>query len=166
MDTVFNGRTGEENTAFGLQRCEGFGVLGAAVFDVLGFVGDDAGEVDVGEAFFVADEGTVGGDDEVVGLGLLSGLDAACALVDEGFEVGGEFGGFAAPVFDEGGGADDEGGGVDIRPRSGRTTCFEAGNEGEGLEGFAEAHFVGEDAAELVGVEVVEPGDAGFLVGA
>jgi hypothetical protein len=34
------------------------------------------------------------------------------------------------------------------------------------LEGFAEAHFVGEDAAEFVAVEVVEPSDAEALVGA
>jgi len=33
------------------------------------------------------------------------------------------------------------------------------------LEGFAEAHFVGEDAAELVAVEVPEPGGAEALVG-
>jgi len=34
------------------------------------------------------------------------------------------------------------------------------------LEGFAEAHFVGENAAEFVAVEVVKPGDAEALVGA
>ena len=38
--------------------------------------------------------------------------------------------------------------------------------QGEGLEGFAEAHFVGEDAAEFGAVEVPEPGDAEALVGA
>ena len=34
------------------------------------------------------------------------------------------------------------------------------------MEGFAEAHFVGEDAAEFGAVEVPEPGDAEALVGA
>ena len=34
----------------------------------------------------------------------------------------------------------------------------------ESLEGFAEAHFVGEDAAKVVAVEVPEPGDANFLI--
>ena len=38
--------------------------------------------------------------------------------------------------------------------------------EREGLEGFTEAHFVGEDAAELVPVEVPEPGGAEALIGA
>ena len=38
--------------------------------------------------------------------------------------------------------------------------------QSEGLEGFAEAHFVGEDAAEFRAVEVPEPGDAEALVGA
>lgn len=37
--------------------------------------------------------------------------------------------------------------------------------EGEGLEGFAEAHFVREDATELVTVQVPEPSGAEALVG-
>ena len=43
---------------------------------------------------------------------------------------------------------------------------LQGGEEGEGLKGFAEAHFVGEDAAEFGAVEVPEPGDAEALVGA
>ena len=42
----------------------------------------------------------------------------------------------------------------------------ESREERDGLEGFAEAHLVGEDAAEAVAVEVPEPGDADLLVGA
>ena len=38
--------------------------------------------------------------------------------------------------------------------------------EGEGLQGFAEAHFIGEDAAEFVFTQEMEPGDAVFLLGA
>ena len=44
--------------------------------------------------------------------------------------------------------------------------ALQPGEEREGLEGFAEAHFVGEDAAEFGAVEVPEPGDAKALVGA
>ena len=42
----------------------------------------------------------------------------------------------------------------------------EHGEPDEGLEGLAEAHFVGEDAAEAVFLEVAEPADAVLLVGA
>ena len=38
--------------------------------------------------------------------------------------------------------------------------------QGEGLEGFTEAHFIGEDTAEFGAVEVPEPGDAESLIGA
>jgi hypothetical protein len=41
---------------------------------------------------------------------------------------------------------------------------MEAVEAGEGLQGFAEAHFVGEDAAEAGAVEVEKPGDADLLV--
>ena len=43
---------------------------------------------------------------------------------------------------------------------------FEGGEEREGLDGFTQPHLVGEDAAELVAMQVVEPRGAEFLVGA
>jgi len=72
-------------------------------------------------------------------------------------EVRGEAGGFGFPVAEEGFGADDETGLV-------REARAESGDEGERLEGFAETHFVGEDAAETGGGLIEEPLDPGFLV--
>lgn len=110
VERVFERGAGEEETAGGVKGAQGLGVAGAAVFDVLGFVGDDAGEVHGGKKFFVAGEGGVGGDDEVMG-GEGGGIgEAALPVVDGDAELRGEAGGLAAPVFDEGGGADNEDG--------------------------------------------------------
>lgn len=43
-------------------------------------------------------------------------------------------------------------------------SALQRGDEREGLEGFAEAHFVGEDAAEVVVVEIPEPSDTEALI--
>ena len=110
VDTVFDGGTREENTALGVEGGDGFGVAGTFVFDVLGFVTDDAAEVGGGEVLLVAYEGSVGGDYEVVARDVAWLLDARGAVVDEDLELGGELFGFAAPVFDEGCGADHEAG--------------------------------------------------------
>jgi hypothetical protein len=84
--------------------------LGAAVFDVLGFVGDDAGELDGGEQVLIAGERAVAGDDEVVRGEVGGRFEAVRGMVDKSAELRGEAGGLAAPVFKEGGGADHEAG--------------------------------------------------------
>ena len=101
VDAVFERRAGEEETALGLENAEGLGVLGAAVFEMLGFVGDEAGEIGFGEQISVASERAVRRDDEVVrGEGFGVG-QAVGAVVNEDAELGGEAGGFTAPVFHE-----------------------------------------------------------------
>ena len=71
----------------------------------------------------------------------------------------GEVLGFRAPVVGHAFRADDEAGAA-------RVVRLRAQPEqpGEGLDGFAEAHVVGEDAAETVGAEVGEEVEAFALI--
>lgn len=115
VEGVFERRAGEEETGAGAEGAEGGGVLRAAVFDVLGFVGDDAGELDGGEESLVAGEGAVARDDEIVGGEIGGGCEAVRGVVDESAELRGEARGFAAPVFEEGGGTDDQARGAAAR---------------------------------------------------
>jgi hypothetical protein len=108
VERVFERGAGEEETGAGAEGAEGGGVLRAAVFDVLGFVRDDAGELDGGEERLVAGEGAVARDDEIVRGEIGGGFETVRGVMDEGAELRGEARGFAAPVFEEGGGADDK----------------------------------------------------------
>jgi len=108
VEGVFDGRAGEEEAAAGAERAEGGGVLGSAVFDVLGFVADDGGERDGGKELPVAGKRAVGRDDQVVRGEFGGGGEAAVTVMDEDAELGGKAGGFAAPVFQQGCRADHE----------------------------------------------------------
>ena len=59
VEGIFERSAGEEEARAGAEGAEGGGVLRATVFDVLGFVGDDAGEFDGGEKVLVAGERAV-----------------------------------------------------------------------------------------------------------
>ena len=83
-------------------------------------------------------------------------------MIDEDFELGRELGGFASPVFDKGCWANDEAGTLSVYFRL--VFVLQDGEKGEGLDGFAEAHFVGKDAAKIVLEEMIQPRDSGFLV--
>ena len=134
------------------------GNFGGGVFDVLGFVEDGEAEVVLFEFVDIALQESEAGDDDV-GVGDV-GKEAASfrALEHEGGERGSELFDFGDPVWNHGSGGDDEDG----------SGLGEAGleNVGEGLEGFSEAHVIGEDAIEVVELEEIEPLDAFFLVGA
>ena len=75
---------------------------------MLGFVGDDAGELHGGEEILIAGEGAVARDDEIVRGEIGGRFEAIGGMVDEGAELRSEASGFAAPIFEQGGGTDDE----------------------------------------------------------
>ena len=115
---------------------------------------------EAGHGFDVAGEHGVGGDHHVgVAQGLAQGVTVQ-AVQDGEAEMGGEFGELGGPVGDERGGDDDEGGAVEPS-----VLMFDA-DMGDGLGGFAKAHVVGEEAAEVVGPQMLEPVDALLLIGA
>src|SRR6185436_18824240 len=100
---------GEQEPRAGAQGTERGGVLRAAVLDVLGLVGDDAGELDGGEQLLVARESAIARDDEIVRGEIGGGREALVGVMDKNAKLRGEARGLAAPVFEEGGGSDDEG---------------------------------------------------------
>jgi hypothetical protein len=113
---------------------------------------------DGGERRDVARERAVGGDDEVEALQAVRRGEAVLAVVGEDLERGREAAGFAAPVLDERGGADDEAGAVFV------AVLAQGFHERQGLDGLAEAHLVGQQAAEGVVMDVPQPGHADLLV--
>src|SRR5205823_2754717 len=92
---------------------------------------------------------------------------------DERLQPGRKLLRFREPVKNQTGGADDQGGqkgrttrvGGMLRPRTGalRDSRLE---QGECLECFAQSHFIGEDSAEIIFAQKMEPGDASLLIGA
>ena len=108
LQRVFQRRAGEQEASAGVEGAERLRVAGAAVFNVLGFVGDDAAEGGAGKQLFVARQRPVGRDDEVVGAKGFRIGQALFAVVHKDAQFGGEASGFAAPVFHERSRADDE----------------------------------------------------------
>ena len=146
---ILDGRAGEGEAVIGLQRAGGLGGLRVGVLDVLRLVEDRGLPGDLRDGRRKRAELRVVDDDDV-------------GLLPRGRQRGGGFPGPAAdaqagikalrlgdPVVGDGLGADDEAGqGVAVRlgaqPR----------DPHEGLQGLAQAHVVGQHAAEPVGGEV------------
>ena len=89
---------------------------------------------------------------------LIEIVGAFAAVEDEHLEAGSELFGFGGPVRDDRGGCDDERGFA-------RGFLVERGKVGEGLQGFAEAHVIGEDAVQAVVGEKLEPAETIELIG-
>ena len=64
-DTVFDGSTGEEHSTLRRQRGCGLGILGASVFEVLGFVSNHTKKRKVSEHIQIPGQGAIGGDDQI-----------------------------------------------------------------------------------------------------
>ena len=133
----------------GVEAADGLGGLAVGALDDLGLVEDDDVPLQGGHDVDVAAEHGVGGDDDVLGIEAGAALVALEAVEDFDPEVGGEFVDLGDPVADQAGGHDDEGGAVEAA-----FLVFDD-EVGDGLGGLAEAHVVGEEAAEVVGAEVL-----------
>ena len=160
LEGVLHRRAREDVAALRDELLDGLGRLRARVLDVLAFVADRGAPGDEGERADVAGQRPVGGDDQVEPLQVFRGRFAGLAVVGQHLERGREAAGFAAPVLDERSGADHEAGSV-------LAAMGPQGlEEGERLHGLAEAHLVGQQAAEVVVVDVPEPGHPDLLVDA
>ena len=155
VDAVLDGRAGEDEGVAAAKAFDGLGGFGAPVFDALGFVEHDDVGLEalvhferIGEHLLVVDDGEEGG---VGGGGLgvaraartggVVGFEALAAGAED--ELIGEVGealDLLFPLGFERGGRDDEN-----APGLAETMQQRAG--GDGLDGFAEAHFVGEERA-------------------
>ena len=135
------------------------GVLRRAVLDLLGLVEDNGRELDCRVVVEVAPEKGVRGDDEVGGLDFVPVLMASRSGHDEATLAGGELLAFAMPVLDQGGRRDNQG-----RFGPNRLVQPRQGKPGQRLEGFAEAHFIGQDSAKAALFQETHPIDAFLLV--
>lgn len=159
-EVIFHGGAGHAEPMASLEAGDHLGGVGAGVFDVLGFVEDDAVVGGFGEDFGVAAEEGVGGEDEFGVLEVLEVLVSLVAVEGESAEVGGEAGGFIEPIGEDGRGTDHQGGAIQA------ALFFFEEHVGESLDGFTQAHVVGEDTAEVEFAEELDPAEAVELVGA
>ena len=139
---------------------DALGDLRGGVLDELRLVEDERAEVELVQLFEVAAEQRVVGDDDVV-LGdlLAQAVAARTALEDEHLHVRDEFLRLAPPVVQHGRRANHERGLGVLR-----VAGLEPRKPDEGLQSFAEAHVVGEDAAEAQLGEMAEEVEAFLLI--
>jgi len=159
-EVVFHGGAGHAQAVAGREGAGDVGPFGVRVLDILGFVEDEEVEGLTLEDFLIARQEGIAGDDEVEAGGAFEMLLAVAAVGDVDAQPRGEALGFGAPVGHEAGGRDDEAGEV------GAAGFLFEDEMGENLDGFAQAHVVGEDAAEGVFAKELEPGEAVELIGA
>ncbi len=158
---IFQGRAGEGEADFAGKLLHRLGDLRAGVFDELRFVENNGVEFIALQVLEVAPEQRVVGDDDVEVGDLLAHLVARrAAFKHEHGHIRREFFHLAFPVVHHRGGAHDQ-------ARIGFPAFFpvlEPLNIDERLERFAEAHIVGEDAAEAHGLQMAEKFEARMLV--
>ena len=131
---------------------------GVGVFDVLGFVQNDGVEIVLFQLFEIPAQQGVGRDDQIGVRYFAEDVFPPGAVDDDTGKVRHEFGRFPIPVGEYGGGHDDQ-------VRAFCAVVDHVLDEGQRLDGFAEAHFVGKNAAEAVFVEEVQIGNALKLIG-
>ena len=170
-DPVFHrrARQGNPETAAPLAEPAGAGqvpgrlaLLGAGIFDRLGFVDHHPLPVDAFEQFAVSLQQAVAGEHQIHALeGFLEGLGAgrpARAVVLLHPQLGGEAMGFPFPVGEHRGG----------RHQQHRALEFVFGlevlQEGQQLDRFAQAHVVGQAGALVEAVQEGQPAQAPLLV--
>ncbi len=153
IEAVFERCAGEDEGEAGLEAFDDAAGFGFPVFDALGFIEDDEVPVAALDFEVVAEDLFVVADGEkfwAVVLGSALGDGAA----DELYAAVTEFGDFIAPLGFEGGWADDE-------DAADASVAGEELGDADALDGFAEAHFIGENGAAFSGGE----GDAVHLIG-
>ena len=157
VEAVLDGGAGEGEAVRGGERAGGLGLAGGGVLDELGFIENEGLPLDAAEAGIVAPEVAIGGEDDVdltgtAKEGIAQGTVRANVTMDT--EAGGPVGKLAFPHGQDGKRGHDEGGG---RARE---------EKGDGLQGLAEAHVVGEADTEAMCGGLHEPADTLGLVGA
>ena len=158
-EVVLDGRTGQAQAHAGMDAAHGAGRDGVGVLDVLGFVQDDGVELVFLHLLQVTPQQGVGGDDEVRFRDMLEHALAARAVDGQAAQAGHELFRFALPVGQHRGGHHDEVGALEA-------AFHHMLDEGQGLHGLAQAHLVGQNAAEAVFRQEVEVGQALQLVAA
>ena len=156
---VFHGGSGQAQAVAGLQAPQGPGAATAGIFDHLGFVQDHQVKGLCGQRVQVAPQQRVGGQHQVVIRHLRKQRFALRPLQGQQAQARSHALCFKLPVEDEGGGQHHqnrqvEPSGVLFNQHMGQRLC-----------GFTEAHVIGQDAAQVVRAQVLQPGYAFELIG-
>ena len=142
---VFQRRAGQRQAVLGLQLLDRLGDLRAGVLDELRLVQNRRAEGELLQLLQVAPQQGVVGDDQIVLRNLLAQVvPRGAAFEHQHLEVGREPVRFAPPVVQHGRRADDQ-----RRLGIFRIAFLEPRQPGERLQRFAQAHVVGQNAAQL-----------------
>ncbi|MNJ42383.1 hypothetical protein D3C77_373530 [compost metagenome] len=156
---VFQRRAAQAQALAGFELARGLGSLAARAFDVLGLVEDQHMQHQAFEVFQVLGQQRVGGQQQVVVLQFVEVFAPAQAMQGQDAQAGGEALRFVLPIGDQAGGHHHHGrmvqtSGVFL----GKQVC-------QGLQGLAQAHVVGEDAAYFQLAQGLHPAQAFDLIG-
>ena len=173
---VLDRGAGEGQAVVGLQQTCRFRTLAGGVLNGLRFVEHGVVELHFFERVDVAPHQPEAGDDQVLVFEVFDQVAAVWAAVSHDLELGAELLGLIEPVKDDRAGHDDERGlggrhglGV-LGARAGRVAVDRvavgpAVHHGQHLDGLAQAHVVGQDAAHAEGAQELQPAQAFALVG-
>ena len=144
----------------GLQLGHHLRGLGAGVLDVLGFVQHHDVPGRLQPAFAVALQQGIRGDDHIVFVRGVGHLVAVLPVQNQRAQAGAEALRFALPVAHQANRRNDE-----CRVSQAACVFFDL-EVGQGLQGFAQAHVVGQDAVQPRAAQELQPVQALLLVGA
>ncbi|MNF55239.1 hypothetical protein D3C84_366940 [compost metagenome] len=156
---VFQRRAGQAQALPGLQLAGGQRGLAARILDVLRFVENQQLIGLRRQRLEVARQQGVGGQDDVVLADQLEQRTPLRPVQGQHPELRGEVRGFVLPVGDQAGGHDDQ------RRAVQAPGLFLAEDMRQGLQGLAQAHVVGQHAADFQLGQRLHPGQAMQLIG-
>ena len=155
-EPVFNRRACQSDAELCIDILDGLGCHCAGILDVLCFIDDFYRKSFILIEFHILFQQVVGCDQDIGLICLFHGIFAFCGSTDDGdgFEVRSELLYFLIPVVYKGGRADNQG----------FAKAFVRIKKGEYLQGFAKAHFIGEQGTKAIVVQGAEPAESFLLV--
>ena len=149
---IFNGRAGKAQLHARVNVAYRTGGNGVRVFDVLRLVQNNRVEIVLFQLFKITAQQGIGGDDQISVRDLAEDIFPPRTVDDDTGKIGNKLGSFAIPVGQYRGGHDNQ-----VGPRG--PVVDHVLDEGQRLDGFAETHFVSQNAAEAVLIKKVEVGN-------
>ena len=157
---VFHGCAGQAQAVPGAQLTHHLRGIGIGVFDVLGLVQHHDVPGLLQPALAVALQQRIRCNDQVVLRHIDRRFVAVSPMQHQHFEIGGEAVGFAPPVAHQAHRGNHQRGA--IQP----TGLFLHQDVGEGLQSFAQAHVIRQDAGQAMGAQKLQPVQTLLLIGA
>ena len=157
---VFQRRAGQAQQVRRLQLAQGAGAAAAGVFHHLRFVQDEQVKGLRGQRIHIAPQQRVGGQNQVVVCNVWVAFGTVGTMQRQHAQAGRHARSLGLPV-------EEQRGGQHHQRRAREPARFLFGQHmGQRLRGLAQAHVVGQDAAQALLAQVLQPGQALQLVGA